>query len=108
MKIAGEKMIDGVATYTPSPSKYHSWDYQNEMWIIDVNGKNKITEINKLEAEKKITEKYPIYKQLNILRNGTIEEKTEMGNFIDDIRKKSNEKTIEEIAFYSGICNEVN
>lgn len=41
-------------------------------------------------ARIKIERHYPTYKQLNILRAGTDEEKTQMGTFIDAVRAWSN------------------
>lgn len=96
-EINGEFEKDGKVFYIESPSEYHSWDFENKKWVLDINGENKILEKYRSEAENEILEKYNIYNQLNILRVGTNLEKEEMSNYIDNIRKESNLKTIEEI-----------
>ncbi|WNO10552.1 hypothetical protein [Teredinibacter sp. KSP-S5-2] len=41
-------------------------------------------------AQQKIIDVYPLWKQMNILRNGTEVEQTTMGRFIDAVRTWSN------------------
>ena len=45
----------------------------------------------KNNANNYIINKYPYYKQLNIIRNGTMEELAKMSSFIDKIRNKINQ-----------------
>jgi hypothetical protein len=44
-------------------------------------------------AQKQIHKYYPAWKQSNILRDGTAEQKNEMGVFIDSVRNWSNQST---------------
>ena len=44
-------------------------------------------------AQKQIYKYYPAWKQSNILRDGTAEQKNEMGLFIDAVRDWSNQST---------------
>lgn len=45
----------------------------------------------KQKANNYILNKYPYYKQLNVIRNGTMEELAEMSSFIDGVRDKVNQ-----------------
>lgn len=52
--------------------------------------KEKIQELRK-NANDYIINQYPYYKQLNIIREGTEEEKNNMSSFIDGVRDKVNQ-----------------
>lgn len=94
---AGEKIVDEFLVKTTAPSEFHSWNFETLEWFFDENKKiQKITKINQ-KAYQDIIETYPEWKQLNIIRNkdNSLEEKdlfNEMSNFIDNIRKNSNEE----------------
>lgn len=47
----------------------------------------------RMVARAKITGQYPIWKQMNIVRNGTATEQKKMGAFIDAVRVWSNDTT---------------
>lgn len=69
---------------------------EEELYPIEERKVNKIKEI-KEEAERKILEKYPIWKQINLIAGynkykDTEEKKKDMINFINSIRNLSDEE----------------
>lgn len=58
--------------------------------LVEELKQEKILELKK-NANNYILIRYPYYRQLNIVRNGTVEELAKMSSFIDGVRNKVNQ-----------------
>ncbi|WP_176394278.1 hypothetical protein [Chromobacterium violaceum] len=66
-------------------------DAQNDVFIVTEKGFESLIIIRaRQKCEARINQFYPIWMQMNILRNGSDEDRKRMGDFIDQCRNWSN------------------
>ena len=98
LEISGQEII-GI--HSDKCDSQNTWvDHEGDANVGDQWIKNKVVKradnIDDLDsrrviAQSEILRRYPIWKQLNILRKNDWQEVTDMGKFIDDVRDWSND-----------------
>lgn len=98
------KIKDDVTTL--KPEQFDKWDYDSDKWVEDVIEieKQRISLI-KAKAKEVIEEKYPTYKQRNILMSGVTADISIMNEYITNIRNISNEAEINGTALEDIVWN---